>query len=77
MVIERHYTEGRQPCDKPNFDVDGNREWFGLSPHECLYCTEAGRDGLVLFCGNCHRDHHKHGWNSCGKGRQEAASPVQ
>ena len=65
MVDESMYSRGQQPCQKPDFENDGNSEWFGLAEHECIFCSDMDRGGRVLFCSNCHRDHHYNGYETC------------
>jgi hypothetical protein len=45
-----------QPCR--NFVPGEPRE---LNFHQCIKCIT----GVVRFCGNCKRDHHIGGYNSC------------
>ena len=48
-------TEHCQPCEFYFMDDDDPY------PHCCPDC-----EGLRYFCANCHKDHHKNGWESCG-----------
>lgn len=68
----KDYTVGKQPCDAPRFE---EREWFGLSVHECIYCSEKDVEGSVMFCSNCCRDHHKGGWDKCA-GVKKTTAPA-
>ncbi len=71
--MEKDYTIGQQPCDSPRFE---EREWFGLVEHECIYCSDRGKEGTLMLCSNCNRDHHKYGWNRCA-GRKEKESAAK
>ena len=43
-----------QPCDNYTLGSDD------IYPHICPDC-----EGIRYYCVNCHKDHHKGGWNSC------------
>lgn len=59
MIYERSSTEC-QPCD--NFD--GREGFYGLAEHECY--SPGCEGGRVAFCNNCHTDHHRNGYGTCG-----------
>lgn len=58
------YKMGRQPCKDFSPRLDGNiyAEWDNV--HICIYCTRPG-GSTVSFCGNCGKDHHFNGYETC------------
>lgn len=48
---------GKQPCSNYKSFEEG---LFGDIPHECYRCF-----GTVYFCGNCRKDHHVGGYETC------------
>jgi len=55
--IDAHFAHGGQPCQAFCRGDDNPHD------HYCPIC-----DGLRAFCGNCHRDHHEAGWETCKPG---------
>lgn len=51
-----------QPCDKFKNPPDSEQAYLGGDGyiHQCPICY-----GWRAFCGNCHSDHHKGGWQTC------------
>ena len=56
------FTKGKQPCSKlrpkqlqAGYDLIDDY-------HYCTRCT-----GKVLFCENCHKDHHSNGYETCSE----------
>lgn len=60
-----------QPCDA---FVQHETEAPGFFvTHDCPRC---GGAGVRENCGNCHRDHHRGGWNSCPSERKHCVHPA-
>lgn len=51
-------AEERQPCDRWS-PADMLTSWAS-DTHECTNCG-----GIRRECGNCGKDHHVGGWQSC------------
>ena len=60
------YQEGKQPCQ--NFHPQDDLGMDMGNEHECFRCG-----GIVSFCTNCCRDHHRHGWDRCQKKESQEA----
>lgn len=54
-------AESCQPCAS----FKALNEFYGGNAHECIACHEAGSEGTVSFCENCHTDHHRGGYQKC------------
>lgn len=69
MIGSTKFTVGRQPCQ--NFTPKDDMFTGSGNVHDCAWPFEGSgwcsqtHDGLVSFCGNCNRDHHSNGYETC------------
>ena len=61
--MDSDFEMGQQPCDNFKSQIEANEYAQWSNRHECY----KGCGKTVSFCMNCHRDHHKHGYNTCEK----------
>jgi hypothetical protein len=62
------FTRGKQPCNNYTPSVD---EFDIPNRHQCWGPYVDGKaqatcESTVSFCEHCCKDHHKHGWETCG-----------